>query len=102
MVAKLELNRGAGGAVTITGSGFQPREPIMLSVSVRSGSSSVSSGSGVVIQSSQSSSQTSTSITAEADGSLRFQNTIVAPSGAEIAVTAVGSQGSRAEVRSTI
>jgi hypothetical protein len=102
MDAKLELNRGAGGAVTISGSGFRSREPIMLSVSVRSGGTSVASGPGVVIQSSQSSSQTTTSITADGDGRIRFQNTIVAPAGTEIAVTAVGSQGSRAEVRSTI
>jgi hypothetical protein len=102
MDATIELNWGAGGALTITGSGFRPREPIMLSVAVRSGSSTMSSGSGVSIQSSQSSSQTTTSISADTDGRVRFQSTIVAPTGTEITVTALGSQGSRAEVRSTI
>jgi hypothetical protein len=102
MDANIELNWGSGGALTITGSGFRPREPIMLSVSVRSASSTVSSGSGVSIQSSQSSSQTATSISADGDGRIRFQSTIIAPSGTEVVVTAAGSQGSRAEVRSTI
>ena len=102
MDATIELTWGAGGALTITGSGFRPREPIMLSVAVRSGSSTVSSGSGVTIQSSQSSSQTATSISADADGRFQSQSTIIAPSGTEIVVSAHGSQGSRAEVRSTI
>jgi hypothetical protein len=102
MDATIELNWGAGGALTITGSGFRPREPIMLSVAVRSGSSTVSTGSGVSIQSSQSSSQTATSISADADGHIRFQSTIIAPSGTEVTVTAAGGQGSRAEARSTI
>ena len=102
MDPNIQLNWGAGGALTIDGSGFAPRESIMLTVSVRSGGSSVTSGPGVMIQSSQSSSQTTTSVSADADGRIRFQSTIIAPRGTEIAVTAAGSQGSRAEIRSTI
>ncbi|MGD9894031.1 MAG: hypothetical protein AB7R89_04490 [Dehalococcoidia bacterium] len=102
MDATIELTWGSGGTLTVTGRGFRPREPVMLSVAVRSDSSTVSSRPGVMIQSSQSASQTTTSISADADGRIRFQSTIVAPSGTEVAVSAIGSQGSRAEARSSI
>lgn len=102
MAAMLELSWGAGGALTISGSGFRPREPVVLSVAVRSGGSTTRTGPGISIQSNQSSSQTATTISADADGRVRFQSTIIAPDGAELTVTAAGSQGTRAEQRSTI
>ena len=102
MVAKLELTWGAGGALSITGSGFPPRGPVALTIAVLSGGSSVTRGPGISIQSNQSSSQTTTSITADADGRIRFQSTIIAPDGAEVTVTAAGSEGTRAQERSTV
>jgi hypothetical protein len=102
MAATLELTWGAGGALTIAGSGFRPREPVALTIAVRSGGSAVRTGPGMIVQSSQSSSQTTTTIAADADGRIRFQSTIIAPEGTDVTVTAAGSQGSRAEQRHTI
>jgi hypothetical protein len=102
MDATLDLTWGAGGALTIAGRGFRPHEMVALTIAVRSGGSTVTRGPGVVIQSSQSSSQTTTTIAADAGGNLRFASTIIAPGGTEVTVTAAGSQGSRAEARSTI
>lgn len=103
MSATIDLVWGAGDALTIAGSGFQPNERIMLTLAVRSQGATMRSGPGTVIQSSQSSSSSSTTtIAADGAGAFRMTSTVSGTDGTTVDVNAAGSSGSRAQAQTTV
>jgi hypothetical protein len=89
--AAVTVQWGETDRLTIDGSGFQPTERVAVTLVVQS--QQASGGS------SQTASQQSTvTISADAQGALRLETTVSAPTGAAVRVTAAGDRGSSADV----
>lgn len=97
--AALDLVWGADDTLAVLGSGFEPGEWVTLTLTLRRHEERIAAGPGIRIESRQSVSQSSsTTLVADDNGAFRFESTIVAPSDAELQVTARGDRGSSAEV----
>jgi hypothetical protein len=97
--AAIDLQWRADDTLAVLGSGFQPGEWVTLTLTLQSREQRMTSGPGVYMESSQSVSQSSSmTLTADDEGAFRFESTVIAPSHAEIRVTATGDRGSYAEV----
>ena len=104
MAGMLEVIWDSGGALTVRGAGFKPHERVSLTTTIRSGGTTVVRGPGTVIaQSGGSSTQSSTiTLSADAQGTFQQRSTAISSQGAEVVVSATGSQGTRTEARTTI
>jgi hypothetical protein len=93
--AAVAVQWGEANRLTVDGSSFQPNERVAVTLSIQSQQSSGGS--------SQTSSQQSTvTVSADAQGNLRLETTVSAPTGASVSVSASGDRGSSAEVRTTV
>jgi hypothetical protein len=95
----LDVVWGADDTLVVLGSGFEPGERVAFTLTLRRHEERTATGPGIRLESRQSVSQSSsTTLVADDNGAFRFASTIVAPSDAELQVTASGDRGSSAAV----